>query len=303
MRALAVLARVGGPGVGEAILKAYPAMPGRAEAAGAGSPVRPQGVGEGVPRARRGREGRRRRTCRSSRCGCSRCSATRTIDAAVRKHWGSVKPGTPEEKLAEVRRFTNDLRAGTGDAARGKAALRQALRRLPQAVRRGRHRRPGPDQHQPRRHRLAARQHRRSGRRRAGAVRPVRGPHHATASSAPGSSPSRTGRASPCRREGREDPHRPRPDRVAPRAADLADAREAARPAHPAGAPRPVPLPATAGEVSPCPRRHPPPVPDRRRRRRDRRGRRAVRRPAEAEGARRHHPRPGDVRRVPAAAA
>ena len=43
------------------------------------------------------------------------------IDAAVRKHWGSVKPGTPEEKLAEVRRFSNDLRAGTGDATNGKA--------------------------------------------------------------------------------------------------------------------------------------------------------------------------------------
>jgi putative membrane-bound dehydrogenase-like protein len=43
------------------------------------------------------------------------------IDAAIHKHWGSVKPGTPEEKLAEVRRFSNDLRAGTGDATRGKA--------------------------------------------------------------------------------------------------------------------------------------------------------------------------------------
>jgi putative heme-binding domain-containing protein len=42
------------------------------------------------------------------------------IDAAVRKHWGQVKPGTPEEKLAEVRRFSNDLRAGPGDAAKGK---------------------------------------------------------------------------------------------------------------------------------------------------------------------------------------
>jgi putative membrane-bound dehydrogenase-like protein len=42
------------------------------------------------------------------------------IDATVRKHWGNVKPGTAEEKLAEVRRFSNDLRAAPGDAAAGK---------------------------------------------------------------------------------------------------------------------------------------------------------------------------------------
>jgi putative heme-binding domain-containing protein len=42
------------------------------------------------------------------------------IDAALHKHWGNIKPGTPEEKLAEVRRFSNDLRAGMGDAVRGK---------------------------------------------------------------------------------------------------------------------------------------------------------------------------------------
>jgi putative heme-binding domain-containing protein len=42
------------------------------------------------------------------------------IDALVRKHWGSVKAGTPEEKLAEMRRLGNDLRAGPGDRGRGK---------------------------------------------------------------------------------------------------------------------------------------------------------------------------------------
>src|SRR5262249_34818520 len=34
---------------------------------------------------------------------------------------GSVKAGTPEEKLAEMRRVSNDLRAGPGDRTRGKA--------------------------------------------------------------------------------------------------------------------------------------------------------------------------------------
>jgi putative heme-binding domain-containing protein len=43
-----------------------------------------------------------------------------TLDALVRKNWGSVRAGTPEEKLAEMRRLTNDLRAAAGDRARGK---------------------------------------------------------------------------------------------------------------------------------------------------------------------------------------
>ena len=41
------------------------------------------------------------------------------IDAAVRKYWGNIQPGTPEEKLADMRRFNNDLRAGSGDSAHG----------------------------------------------------------------------------------------------------------------------------------------------------------------------------------------
>jgi putative heme-binding domain-containing protein len=43
------------------------------------------------------------------------------VDTLVRKHWGNIQPGTPEEKLADMRRFSNDLRAGSGDQARGKA--------------------------------------------------------------------------------------------------------------------------------------------------------------------------------------
>ncbi len=47
------------------------------------------------------------------------------VEALVRKHWGNIKPGTPEEKLADMRRFANDLRAGTGDRTRGKELFKQ----------------------------------------------------------------------------------------------------------------------------------------------------------------------------------
>lgn len=43
------------------------------------------------------------------------------IDALVREHWGNIEPGTPEEKLATIRRFMNDLRAGSGDRSHGRA--------------------------------------------------------------------------------------------------------------------------------------------------------------------------------------
>jgi putative membrane-bound dehydrogenase-like protein len=49
----------------------------------------------------------------------------RALDDLVRKHWGNVRPGTPEEKLAEMRRLGNDLRAGAGDPAAGRALFRK----------------------------------------------------------------------------------------------------------------------------------------------------------------------------------
>jgi putative membrane-bound dehydrogenase-like protein len=49
----------------------------------------------------------------------------RALDDLVRKHWGTVRPGTPEEKLAEVRRLGNDLRAGAGNPLAGRELFRK----------------------------------------------------------------------------------------------------------------------------------------------------------------------------------
>ncbi len=42
------------------------------------------------------------------------------LNEIVRKHWGNIRAGTPEEKLAEIRRISNDLRAGSGNLDQGK---------------------------------------------------------------------------------------------------------------------------------------------------------------------------------------
>jgi len=47
------------------------------------------------------------------------------LDELVRKHWGTNKGATPGEKLAEVRRLNNDLRAGAGDVQRGTALFKE----------------------------------------------------------------------------------------------------------------------------------------------------------------------------------
>ena len=47
------------------------------------------------------------------------------LDALVTKHWGKLQGGTREEKLAEVRRLNNDLRAAAGDASAGHRLFKQ----------------------------------------------------------------------------------------------------------------------------------------------------------------------------------
>jgi putative membrane-bound dehydrogenase-like protein len=44
----------------------------------------------------------------------------KALDARVAKRWGKVTGGTPEEKLAQVRRLNNDLRAAAGDPIAGR---------------------------------------------------------------------------------------------------------------------------------------------------------------------------------------
>ena len=38
----------------------------------------------------------------------------------MRKRWGNIRAGTPEEKLADIRRISNDLRAAVGRPERGR---------------------------------------------------------------------------------------------------------------------------------------------------------------------------------------
>lgn len=47
------------------------------------------------------------------------------LDALVRKHWGKITRGTPEEKLADVRRYNNDLRAAGGSPKAGRAIFKE----------------------------------------------------------------------------------------------------------------------------------------------------------------------------------
>lgn len=47
------------------------------------------------------------------------------LDALVLKHWGRLQAGTPEERLAEVRRLNNDLRAAAGTVEAGQRIFKK----------------------------------------------------------------------------------------------------------------------------------------------------------------------------------
>jgi putative heme-binding domain-containing protein len=55
--------------------------------------------------------------------------SSKDLDARVRKLWGNVGQGTAEEKLAVMRRYSNDLRAAAGDAKAGVRIFNQTCAR------------------------------------------------------------------------------------------------------------------------------------------------------------------------------
>ena len=65
------------------------------------------------------------------------------LNRIVRANWGEIRAGTPEEKLAEMRRLNNDLNAGPGNMQRGQAAFEKHCATCHQLLGKGKN--IGPD--------------------------------------------------------------------------------------------------------------------------------------------------------------
>jgi putative heme-binding domain-containing protein len=120
LAALAALQRFEGEAIARTLLSYYPTMPSRLRARtsevllsrGAWAKTFLQAIDAGRFAAQ---------TVPAEQLRVVALHRDRALDDLVRKHWGNIQPGTPEEKLAEMRRLSNDLRAGPGNATTGRA--------------------------------------------------------------------------------------------------------------------------------------------------------------------------------------
>jgi putative heme-binding domain-containing protein len=122
--ALEALARFDRLAIGQALVKRYPRLPaslrGPARAALLGRRTWAKLLVEAVER----------KQIKAAEVGINELRPLlqhrdRDLLARARKLWGKVGRGTPEEKLAEVRRLSNDLRAGSGDTRSGKVLFQK----------------------------------------------------------------------------------------------------------------------------------------------------------------------------------
>lgn len=106
--AIPALGRFNEPGVAEALLRHHAAAPGRIEDI---LLSRPESAALLIARVDSLAPEKLKRVAAFKNAN---------LDAMVRKKWGAISQGTPEEKLATVRRLNNDVRAAPGDIASGR---------------------------------------------------------------------------------------------------------------------------------------------------------------------------------------
>ena len=122
--ALAALARRGDLALAARLLAAYPVLePGLRPRLLAALAAQPRWAGELVAAVESGRLASDVVT--SEHLAQIAAHGTAALDERVAAIWGRFLPATPEEKLATVRRFHNDLRAAPGDARQGQRLFRE----------------------------------------------------------------------------------------------------------------------------------------------------------------------------------